>query len=133
MVDYSKSLIWMKSPQIIFLVPPYEIVYPELESESVSAHSLSSYIRRKKRNLLEKEDKGDDLRFGIAAFQQNFKLNVSLNKRLLAPHFRVEVVKHNATIDKKDIKPCHYVGSVKGHERSTAAISTCNGLVRIHR
>nr|XP_012563452.1 unnamed protein product [Hydra vulgaris] len=104
-------------------VPDYHIVVPfQLD--------LYSSIGRNKRELSDKEP--IHFTFGISAYDIDFKFNLSLNKHLLGPNFKIEIKGKNGTIEKK-AKNCYYSGKVNGNDESVAGISTCNGLSGIFK
>ncbi|CAH1270738.1 ADAMTS16 [Branchiostoma lanceolatum] len=63
---------------------------------------------------------------------QDFHVELRPNHRLLAPGFAVHRRRNKATkVEKYDqSKHCHFHGKLLSHGNSSAAISTCGGLVR---
>ena len=102
-------------------MPVYHVVVPfHLD------YNLDSKNFRKKRELLDQEP--IHFTFGISAFDIDFKFNLSLNKHLLGPNFKIEIKGKNGTVE-KNAKNCYYSGKVNGHEESVVGLSTCKGLV----
>lgn len=104
-----------------FTVPEYEISSP-------TYHNFKSRYSRWKRSsevLKEKHEFG----LGINAFGRAFNFSMSHNKHLLAPNFKIEILRQNGTdVSKRSIENCHhYTGSV--HQGGLAAFSNCGGLV----
>lgn len=103
---------------------------------SVPDYAVSAPIYRKSRNgfsrrrrSAENEEGGHAIGFGINAFGRTFNLSLSHNKNLLAPNFKVEILRKNGTeVSKKSFQHCHYTGTVS--QGGSAAVSNCGGLVR---
>ena len=106
---------------LTFTVPEYEISSPTYHN----FQPRYSRWRRSSENLKEKHEFG----LGINAFRRAFNLSLSHNKHLLAPSFKIEILRQNGTdVSKKSVENCHhYTGSV--HQGGSAAISHCGGLV----
>ncbi len=126
--------MWQKLPYLLKLlptVPGYDVSYPTIHENKHS--SVINEFKRSRRSVDEDADgKPLDFGFGVHAFGRSFNLALSLNKGLLAPKFKLEVVRKNGTEQvHKPPTNCHYVGKVKGGNGS-AAVSNCDGLVRIN-
>ena len=103
-----------------FTVPDYEISSPTYHK---SQRRFSRW-RRSSDGLEEKHELG----LGINAFGRAFNLSLSHNKNLLAPNFKIEILRQRGTeVSKRSVENCHYTGVV--HQGGSAAISNCGGLV----
>ena len=101
-------------------VPEYDISTPTFHK----SQKRFSRWRRASENLEQRDKFG----LGINAFGRTFNLSLSHNKNLLAPNFKVEILRQNGTdISKKSYENCHYTGVV--HQGGSAAVSNCGGLV----
>lgn len=100
-------------------VPEYDISTPTFHK----SQKRFSRWRRASENLEQRDKFG----LGINAFGRTFNLSLSHNKNLLAPNFKVEILRQNGTdISKKSYENCHYTGVV--HQGGSAAVSNCGGL-----
>jgi hypothetical protein len=89
----------------------------------------------------ESGDNSEWIFYRLTAFGRTFHFNVTLNRWLVAPSFRVEYFNRNGTSRQRTTSPstvdqypidCYYVGYIAKQEvTSRVAISNCHGLVRI--
>lgn len=108
--------------------PSYEIFTPFIRKYDDERQEHGGNLRNK-RDLNEQSQK-HLLKLGIPAFGNLYHLNMTQNRDLIAPNFRVEIKRGNETFVKRDVRSdCYYHGNVHDHVTSIAAVSTCNGLV----
>jgi a disintegrin and metalloproteinase with thrombospondin motifs 6 len=78
----------------------------------------------------------DWIYYRLSAFGRTFHFNVTLNRWLVAPSFRVEYWNADgpsqfSAADEQHAMDCYYVGYLAKQEvTSRVAISNCHGLVR---
>ena len=107
----------------------YPLIH-EYSSDKKSSYFRSKYLSRERRHTTESKENPVKFDFSISAFGRDFHFNLSLNKDLIAPNFKLEIVGKNGTVkSNKQLKNCHYIGSVQGKKQSAAAVSNCDGLV----
>lgn len=65
------------------------------------------------------------------AFQQNFTLDLYENRGLFTSRYRELSHEHsndNTATDRRDMNHCFYHGTVRGRERSSVSLTTCEGI-----
>ena len=98
------------------------------EKGAFVSHELSFPRIRMRRSANDVDN--EEVHYKVSAFGKNLHLQLKRNKRLLAPHFKVEVIgKHGRVMKRHIMENCHYVGALKDRSRTTVAISNCQGLV----
>ncbi|XP_057290630.1 A disintegrin and metalloproteinase with thrombospondin motifs 6-like [Hydractinia symbiolongicarpus] len=103
-------------------VPEYQVITPHFDG------LFSNTFTRTRREARDHTEQPVNFNFGLTAFNIDFHLNLSMNKDLLGPNFKIEIKGKNSTVEKKAKKRCHYTGKVHGVKDSVAAVSTCKGL-----
>lgn len=112
------------------LVPEYNVVHPiQVDEEgSFVSHELTFPRIRMRRS--HDEDDNEEVHYRVPAFGNDFHLHLIRNRRLLAPHFKVEVIgRHGQVMKRHTMENCHYVGRLKDRSKTTVALSNCQGLV----
>lgn len=104
-------------------MPEYQVITPHFDG------LFSNTFTRTRREARDHTEQPINFNFGLTAFNIDFHLNLSMNRDLLGPNFKIEIKGKNGTVEKKAKKHCHYTGKVHGAEDSVAAVSTCKGLV----
>ena len=111
------------------LVPRYDITEPR---------PLQRENRRQKRNL-SNGDNPETKFYTIRAFDEEHPLELSLNKNLMSPDLKVEVMRGDGTTEYHPApRNSYYLGKVSDDPESMVAVSDAEGLVRacykeIHR
>lgn len=129
------------SAETLSSVTDYELVVPSLvdhTGEFVSYDVTDQYhVRmRTKRSIstlpLEQETP-DWIYYQLETHGKLFHLNLTLNKRLIAPAYSVDYVGTGGKTETqhRTIRECHYHGYIHDHEDSRVALSNCNGLVSL--
>lgn len=112
----------------------YEIVVPRKVSHDGKhlshrvIHHYDGQQRRRRRSIESGDD--DEVHYRLVLDGRERHLHLAPNDRLLSPGFVIErrnVTEHR--IRTSAGSQCHYVGHVRGQPGSTAAVSTCQGLV----
>lgn len=64
------------------------------------------------------------------AFQQNFTLDLYQNRGLFTSRYRERHERYNndSATDTRTMNHCFYHGTLRGRERSTVSLSTCEGI-----
>ena len=133
-----KSLIYV-SDDLLSSLEHYELTIPILVDQSrsfISYDVTHMYHTRRKRSTDQFQSAFTDqwIFYQLSAFGMNFHLNLTLNRKLLSPSYVVEYWNSSGTdIRHHDITDCHYIGHISSHEKSTVAVSNCNGLVSMAR
>ena len=71
--------------------------------------------------------------FKFSAFKEEFHLCVYRNVELVSSNFVVEAIRRGRKITTDHPRPdCYWTGFLESHANSSVAISTCDGMVRIH-
>jgi len=110
-------------------VPEYNVVHPIQVDEKGAfvSHELSFPRIRMRRSANDVDN--EEVHYKVSAFGNILHLQLKRNKRLLTPHFKVEVIgKHGRVMKRHTMENCHFVGALKDRSRTTVAISNCQGL-----
>ena len=117
----------------------YDVIVPRKVSSNGQwlSHQLSHHYdavrrRRRRRSTNDGDQENDDVHYQLELSGREKHLHLKPNWKLLAPAYLVE--RRGANVSQHRLQPakdrqCHYLGVVKDHPESMAAISTCRGLV----
>ena len=117
----------------------YRIVVPRKVSSDGQhlSHNLEhqhSTSKRRRRAADDDDDNSIHYRLQLVQGEEDKHLHLKPNDRLIAPVLVVErrgrnVSSHRLERSVATKSHCHFIGQVRGHDDSTAAVSTCKGLV----
>lgn len=96
------------------------------------SYDIINSRKRTRRHLdIHKEPLADKtLHYSVHAYEQKFHMNLTLNTKLISPHFVVEREDRTGVVSRhRYIDDCHYTGHLFGHQLSSVAVSNCRGLV----
>lgn len=111
----------------------YELVVPKLVNHrgDFLSFDLINSRKRTRRHL----DSGYEpvvdkvIHYSVQAYDTHFHMNLTLNTKLISPHFVVEREDRTGVISRhRYVDDCHYTGHLFGHRISRVAISNCQGL-----
>lgn len=115
----------------------YSVVIPERvdhHGRFITYHVTHGQQTRHKRSSdrSSSDFNSDFVFYKLRVFQKDFYLNLTLNRDIVSQDYIVEHWTRNGTIQTrhKFIDNCHFVGHMTQMLGSSAAISTCGGLVR---
>ncbi|XP_010968665.3 A disintegrin and metalloproteinase with thrombospondin motifs 16 isoform X1 [Camelus bactrianus] len=106
------------------LVSPYEV---DPDGNYVS-HEIT-HPQRRKRALAQRGV--DALHLRLKGFRRDFHMDLTTSGKLVAPGFLVQTLGKGGTKSVRTFPPedfCFYQGSLRSHESSAVALSTCKGL-----
>lgn len=111
----------------------YELVVPTLvnhRGDFLSYDIINSRKRTRRHLDIHKEPLADKtLHYSVHAYEQKFHMNLTLNTKLISPHFVVEREDRTGVVSRhRYIDDCHYTGHLFGHQLSSVAVSNCRGL-----
>ena len=118
--DYG-FLLYLHSENLARRLQEYEIVFPQLTTES------GAFLRNKLEDALQNER----LHLTFSAFGEEFQLDLRKNRKLVDSKFTSEILGswYQPTIQKLS-RNCYYFGIVRSRSQSSVALSGCHGLVR---
>lgn len=110
------------------LVSPYEV--------DRDGNYVSPAVTHGRRRREAARRGGSSLHLRLTGFRRDFHLELEAARQLVAPGFAVHTLGKGGARSVRPLPPedfCFYQGSLRAHENSSVALSTCEGLVSTGR
>lgn len=110
------------------LVSPYEV--------DRDGNYVSPAVTHGRRRREAARRGGGSLHLRLTGFRRDFHLELEAARQLVAPGFAVHTLGKGGARSVRPLPPedfCFYQGSLRAHENSSVALSTCEGLVSTGR
>ncbi|XP_057290621.1 A disintegrin and metalloproteinase with thrombospondin motifs 16-like isoform X2 [Hydractinia symbiolongicarpus] len=111
----------------------HEIIYPYIQYTNHQREDERTYRRKRSANNYygDYKDSRDKTKMKIDfnALGRDFKVDLDLNKKLLAPNFKIEILGEHGKVTKiNGARNCYYTGRLRDDNTSLVSLSHCNGL-----
>lgn len=125
----NKTIGPVKTPYV-YKEKNYEIVFPK----RVNAHSEHLTYAMKHHYNENKDEPDPEMHLMIPIQGRNHHIHLRPSRKIFSPGMIIETFKHPRKShlqlpDAKINRRCHYTGRIRGHPKTRAALSTCNGVV----
>ncbi|XP_024906271.1 A disintegrin and metalloproteinase with thrombospondin motifs 16 [Pteropus alecto] len=111
-------------------IAQYDLVSPyEVDRDGNYVSQAVTHARRRRRAPAQRG--GGSLHLRLTGFRRDFHLQLETSRKLVAPGFVVQTLGKGGTRSVQPFPPeefCFYQGSLRSHENSSVALSTCEGL-----
>lgn len=111
----------------------HEIIYPYIQYTNHQREDERSYRRKRSANNYDEYNDSRDItkmKIDFTALGRDFKVDLDLNKKLLAPNFKIEILGEHGKVTKiNGARNCYYTGKLRDDNSSLVSLSHCNGLV----